>query len=234
MKKEEIHWADWHRIFFGAAPAEFLLEVLIRTVIMYLVLLVVLRLMGKRMGGQLTIAELSVMLLLGAIISVPMQAPEKGLLQGIWVLIGILFLQRALNYYSVRNKKVELITQGWESLLVKDGVLQSKKLLEMNISREQLLAVLRNKKIFNLGEVKRVYLEASGLFSIFKFEEARPGLALVPEKDRGLEVEFTIDHAVLVCKDCGITPDNKDQEHTETCKNCGHDVWTAAVTTKES
>jgi uncharacterized membrane protein YcaP (DUF421 family) len=234
MKKEEIHWADWHRIFFGAAPAEFLLEVLIRTIIMYLVLLVVLRLMGKRMGGQLTIAELSVMLLLGAIISVPMQAPEKGLLQGIWVLVGIMFLQRGLNYYSVRNKKVELLTQGWESLLVKDGVLQSKKLLEMNISREQLLAVLRNKKIYNLGEVKRVYLEASGLFSIFKFDEVRPGLALVPEKDKGLEAEFTIEQNMLVCKDCGITPDNKDQKHTETCKNCGHDVWTAAVMTKES
>jgi uncharacterized membrane protein YcaP (DUF421 family) len=234
MKTEEIHWADWHRIFFGAAPAEFLLEVLIRTIIMYLVLLVVLRLMGKRMGGQLTIAELSVMLLLGAIISVPMQAPEKGLLQGIWVLVGIMFLQRGLNYYSVRNKKVELLTQGWESLLVKDGVLQSKKLLEMNISREQLLAVLRNKKIYNLGEVKRVYLEASGLFSIFKFDEPRPGLALVPEKDKGLEAEFTIEQNMLVCKHCGITPDNKDQKHTETCKNCGHDVWTAAVTTKES
>jgi uncharacterized membrane protein YcaP (DUF421 family) len=234
MKKEEIHWGDWHRILFGTAPAEFLLEVLIRTVIMYLVLLVILRLMGKRMGGQLTIAELAVMLLLGAIISVPMQAPEKGLLQGIWVLVMVLVLQRGLNYYAVRNKKVELLTQGWESLLVKDGVLEAKKLLEMNISREQLLAVLRNKKIYNLGEVKRVYLEASGLFSIFKFDEARPGLALVPEKDSGLEAEFSINRAILVCKNCGISADNKDQTHQETCKNCGHEEWTAAVTIKAS
>ena len=80
MKKEEIHRGDWHRILIGTAPTEFLLEVLIRTIIIYLFLLVTLRLMGKRMGGQLTISELAVMLTLGAIVSVAMQIPEKGLL----------------------------------------------------------------------------------------------------------------------------------------------------------
>ena len=51
MKKEEIEPWDWPRILFGQAPPEFLVEVLMRTLIVYLALQVVVRLMGKRMGG---------------------------------------------------------------------------------------------------------------------------------------------------------------------------------------
>jgi len=100
MRKEEINWDDWLRILIGTAPAEFLLEVLISTIIIYLFVLLTLRLMGKRMGGQLTISELVVMLRLGAIVSVPMQIPDKGLLQGI--IVGWQRRQR-LEYHLVRR-----------------------------------------------------------------------------------------------------------------------------------
>ncbi len=80
MEKREIKLDDTGRILFGEAPAEFLLEVLIRTLIIYVALLVTVRLMGKRMVGQLTISEMSVMLTLGAIVSPGMQAPATRLL----------------------------------------------------------------------------------------------------------------------------------------------------------
>ena len=123
MKKEEILWGDWHRILLGPAPVEFLLEVLLRTAVIYLVLLVILRMLGKRMGGQLTISELAVMLTLGAIISVPMQIADRGVLQGILVLICALVFQRGINYLAVKNEKIERILQGHESQLVRDGVI---------------------------------------------------------------------------------------------------------------
>ena len=106
MKQEEIHWGDWHRILFGMAPETFIIEVFIRTVIVYLLLLFTLRFLGKRMGGQLTISELAVMLTLGAIISVPMQLPDRGLLQGVLVLICAVIFQRGLNYFAIKYKKI--------------------------------------------------------------------------------------------------------------------------------
>jgi hypothetical protein len=58
MKKEDIHLGDWARILFGEAPPIFLLEVFIRTLIVYVFLLYILRWLAKRMSGQLTIMEL--------------------------------------------------------------------------------------------------------------------------------------------------------------------------------
>lgn len=76
MKKEDIQPWDWQRIFLGEAPPEFLVEILIRTLIIYIALMIIVRLMGKRMGGQLTISELAVMVTLGAIVAPAMQIPH--------------------------------------------------------------------------------------------------------------------------------------------------------------
>src|SRR5438874_3764069 len=97
MKKDEIHLEDIKRILFGQAPPEFLLETFIRTLIIYIVLLLVIRWLGKRMSGQLTIMEMTVMLTLGAIVAVPMQMPDRGLLQGILILLCVAGLQRGVS-----------------------------------------------------------------------------------------------------------------------------------------
>lgn len=68
MEKKDIHFNDLHRLLFGEAPAIFLLEVFIRTLFTYLILLVITRWLGKRMTGQLSITEMAVMLTLGAIL----------------------------------------------------------------------------------------------------------------------------------------------------------------------
>lgn len=231
MKKEEIHWLDWHRILMGSAPDQFILEVLIRTAVIYLFLLVILRLLGKRMGGQLTISELAVMLTLGAIISVPMQVPDKGLLQGIVVLICVLAFQRGIGYLGVKNTKIERITQGRECMLIKDGVMVASELRAMNISREQIIAVLRNQKVYNLGEVRRVYIEACGLFSVFKYPEARPGLSLLPPSDEAAGEAFSTINKALLCENCGNPSRTENNTHNN-CNNCGALTWTHAVIAK--
>jgi uncharacterized membrane protein YcaP (DUF421 family) len=227
MKKEEIHWLDWHRILMGTAPEQFLLEVLIRTIIIYLFLLVTLRLLGKRMGGQLTISEVAVMLTLGAIISIPMQVPDKGLLQGILVLACALFFQRGLNYLGIKSRKIERILQGEERLLVKNGIVATDELKSMKMSREQMFAALRGEKIYNLGEVRRVYIEACGLFSIFKYPEAKPGLSLLPPGDEGQVSELSIVNDVTICGKCG--KQSSTDQNNKACENCKANQWTKGV-----
>jgi uncharacterized membrane protein YcaP (DUF421 family) len=226
MEKEEIIFTDWHRWLFGPTPGVFMLEVLLRTVFMYLVLLVILRLMGKRMGGQLTISELAVMLTLGAIISLPMQAQEKGVLQGVLVLLCALAFQRGINLLGFESKRAEKLLQGKESLLVKDGVINVKKMQDTKISNQQLFAMLRSRNIYNLGEVERVYLEASGLFSIYKFKDPFPGLPLLPAADEGV-LEIQHKRPQLVCERCGQA--EKEKTEPSTCSNCQADQFTNAV-----
>src|SRR6476659_4263861 len=73
MEKDEIHFGDIKRWLFGDAPPEFMIEVFIRTILIYLFLLLIVRLMGKRMSGQITLTEMAVMITLGAIVSPAIQ-----------------------------------------------------------------------------------------------------------------------------------------------------------------
>lgn len=229
MKKDEIHLDDWHRILFGAAPASFLLEVLLRTVIMYLILLFILRMMGKRMGGQLTISELAVMVTLGAIICVPMQIPDRGVLQGLFVILCALVFQRGFTWLGFSSGKWETILQGKESVLVKDGVIVVDELEKANISRQQLYGLLRSQDIYNLGEVERIYAEACGIFSVYKAEQPKPGLSLFPPLDQGVhDVQIATDEHIMVCRMCGNTADEGAPKDAD-CKNCGCGDWEVAV-----
>lgn len=226
MRKEDIHW-DWYRILIGSAPETFLLEVFLRSVFMYLILLIILRLMGKRMGGQLTISELAVMLTLGAIICVPMQIPDRGVLQGTVVLICAMAFQRGFTLAGFNSRKLENIIQGKESMLVKNGIIQVKALDNANISRQQLFGVLRSQRIYNLGEVERIYLEACGFFSVFRFAEARPGLPITPEKDKSVKAFFASAN-LMVCQSCG-KPAETAQPGKEHCGNCNSQQWEPAI-----
>jgi uncharacterized membrane protein YcaP (DUF421 family) len=226
MKKEEIFITDIKRILFGEAPPEFLIEVLLRTAFIYLFLLATLRILGKRMNGQLTITEMAVMIMLGAIISAPMQMPDRGLVIGIVILLSILVFHRGLNLWAFKNLRIENLTQGTMTLLVKNGVIQLKQLENSLITRQQLFSVLRNKKIYNLGRVKRLYLEGCGLFSVYEEESGKPGLPLLPPQDKHIlkEQKFT-EHAEQACNLCGFVKNHKET----TCRNCGNNKWTAAI-----
>jgi len=231
MDAQSIHFNDWQRILFGNAPAIFLVEVLIRAICTYAVLLIVIRLLGKRMSGQLTITEMAVMLTLGAIISVPMQMPERGILHGVVMLFFVLAFQRGLTWFIFKSQKVEALTQGHIILLVKDGVLQLRELGKVNMSREQLFAILRSEGIYQLGEVKRVYQEANGSFSIYVNQPARPGYSIVPQMDHQLQhdIQQPMGDDLFACRNCGNVAKKSTQE---ACSQCGHLDWENAVQQK--
>lgn len=227
MKKFEIHLADWQRILFGQAPPMFLAEVFLRTLIIYIFLLFVLRWLGKRMSGQLTILEMAVMLTLGAIVSVAMQTPDRGIALSMFVLICTLAFQRGLSRWGIKSARIEELTQGKISTLLKDGVMDLDEMRRCRISRQQLFAELRGKNIYNLGEVRRVYLEACGLFTVIKMQKPAAGLPTMPPGDN--KVLSLLRHTSdMVCRNCGnVSP---HQTTAQACPRCGAKSWTQAVT----
>jgi uncharacterized membrane protein YcaP (DUF421 family) len=226
MKKNEIHLDDIHRILFGEAPPIFLLEVFIRTVIVYIFLLFVVRWLGKRMSGQLSIMEMAVMLTLGAIVSVAMQVPDRGILLSVVILLVTLLFQRGLGWLGFKNSKIEQLVQGKMSLLVKDGVLQLEEMAKCRVSKQQLFSQLRSSKVYSLGKVKRVYLEANGLFSIFPALEQKPGLPILPPDDAAI-LEHQHEINLIACINCGFVQE-KTSEPAH-CTDCGHDKWINAI-----
>jgi uncharacterized membrane protein YcaP (DUF421 family) len=228
MKKEEIHLWDIKRILFGQAPPEFLLEVFIRSLIVYIAALVVVRWMGKRMNGQLTIIEYAIMIMMGAILAVPMQMPDRGILQGLFVLVLTLFLLRGINGIAFKSTRFEKLVQGELTILIKDGVLQLTELRNCRITPQEIFAKLRKKNIYHLGKVKRMYLEACGIFSIYENQEPGPGLPVFPPDDPGMvDSDNTTPDDVVACINCGML--HKKSAKEDYCANCGNNEWSKAI-----
>ncbi|KQS27812.1 DUF421 domain-containing protein [Dyadobacter sp. Leaf189] len=232
MKKDDIIPWDWHRILFGQAPPEYLIEVFLRTSLIYIALLVIIRAMGKRMGGQLSISEMAIMVTLGAIVSPAMQIPQLGLLMGVMILVCALVFRRGVSLAEFSSRKFEKISQGTTQMLVKDGIIQIDQLEMAKVSRQQLFAALRDENVFNLGDVGRVYMEAFGCFSIYMNAEPAAGLCIFPPSDTSIECysqRIVEEHSA--CINCGnVAP---GAQESQTCEACGSDVWIpAAVSVK--
>jgi uncharacterized membrane protein YcaP (DUF421 family) len=133
-----------------------------------------------------------------------------------------------MNLLAFLNTKFEKFTQGQMSIVIKDGKLQLKELEKVSISREILFSKLRKKNIYQLGEIKRVYVESCGLMSIYKNKSTKPGLGILPYKDQNIWNEYQSKNGLFACTSCGntiedlITPTHK-------CEYCGSQEWILAV-----
>jgi len=217
----------WKRLIIGTAPFGFALELLLRAIVVYLFLTLAVRLLGKRMSGQVTNLELGVMMTLGAIVAVPVELPARGIVTGLVLLAVIVGLQRGLGEIETRSARVAAALVGRTSPLVRDGVLVPAELARARISQQQLLSVLREQHVRHLGEVERVYLESYGMFSVLRRAAPRPGLSVLPpEAELSQRAEA---HAeARVCGYCGLAPEPPPADGTR-CENCGHTRWQAPV-----
>jgi len=225
MKKEDIHLFDWHRIFFGEVPAGFFIEVTIRTAIIYVVLMVSMRLMGKRMASQLGRNELIAMTSLAAAIGVPIQSPDRGILAAVVIAGIVVFIQQIIAKKAAENQNFEGLTQDNIGTLVADGRLELKTMLNTRLTRERVFGQLRNKGIHHLGEVKRLYLEANGTFTLIKSDNPVPGLCILPDWDADFIKSVCSQTDEMACDHCG----KLRTEFSSRCSNCSIDNWVQAV-----
>jgi uncharacterized membrane protein YcaP (DUF421 family) len=217
---------DWQRIFLGEVPASFYAEILLRMAVVYIILMVSMRSLGKRMAAQLTRNETAAMVSLAAAIGVPILSPERGLLPPVIIAVIVICLSRFIASIAARNEKIETMTQGKIDTLVKDAVMDVAVMTRTRITRERIMAQLRKDQVKHLGEVKRLYLEANGNFTIIKSDKPKPGLPVIPENDIAFLAELK-SQETLVCDVCGN--ENKSQSRSEVCFNCSHTQWIMAV-----
>lgn len=220
MDPESFDIWNLKRILVGDVPWIFLLEVVIRIFFIYFLLVISMRLMGKRMAGTLNRNELAAMVSLAAAIGIPMQQPDKGLFPAVIIALIVIGIQRGMAVWCFRDKKAEAATQGNLSIMVEDGCLKLDVLESTGFSREMVFAQLRSSGIRNLGKVQRLYLESNGGFSLLRNPEPSLGLSIIPNWDREFAYRQVKDNEVLACKSCGkITKDVS--EYDKACSRCG-------------
>ncbi|AZI43493.1 DUF421 domain-containing protein [Deinococcus psychrotolerans] len=176
---------DWARLFLGDAPPLFYVEIVVRTLIIFIWLIVLLRSSGRRSLAQLSAIEFAIVIALGSAVGDPMFYPEVPLLHAMLVMALVVGLQQGLAWLIRRRETIETLIEGRPSELVRGGVLQLAELEHAKLSREDVCETLRNQSVRQLGEVQRAYFEQNGQLSLFVHPsgQAPPGLPIVPPWD---------------------------------------------------
>ncbi len=228
MNPQQIHLLDPRRLLVGNNPTWFLLEIAGRAVVTYVILWAAMRIMGKRVAGQMSAMELTIIVTLGAAIGVPLQAPERGLIGAVVILAVAIVYQRGLSYWAFKSRRAELTLQGDVATVVADGCLELNELRRAVLSRERLFSALRQQGLVHLGQVKRAYLEADGHFSIYQDPDPPPGLCLFPAADTEWFEQRQGVADQHACRSCGNVVHHAGGQPAA-CGRCGAGFWSPAV-----
>jgi uncharacterized membrane protein YcaP (DUF421 family) len=233
MKTDEFKLTDLHRILIGEVPGAFFIEVILRTVIIYLMLILAIRLMGKRMALQLNVTEMTAMVALAAAIGVPMQAPDRGILPAAVIAMVVVLAERSITRLTLKSQSAETLFHGDMNVLIEDSVINYDCLKYVSMSKSLVLQQLRAQGIGHLGEVKRLYMESSGAFSLVKLDEPIPGLSAIPVNDKDYWAAAERCNDVYVCTNCGNRASQaarvKAEMPNSACERCQTDKWEQAV-----
>ena len=162
----------------------FLLISYVRTVILYLVLIAVIRLLGKRQIGQLEPSELVVAMLIADLASIPMQDSAIPLLSGLVPILTVLGLELVLSMLSMRSLFARKLLCGKPVILIENGKILEGNLRKTRVTLDELTEQLRLKDILDIDSVQFAILETGGQMSVFPYPEKIPATA----EDAGIAV----------------------------------------------
>ena len=147
---------------------------LIRTMILYLALMVGLRLLGKRQIGELEPSELVLTLIISDLAAVPMQDFGIPLVNGLLPIITLLCLSLLLSFLNLKSVRLRSLLCGRPTAIIREGKLQQKEMAKNRLTVDELLEQLRGQGISDLSSVKYAILETSGKVSVFPYTKESP------------------------------------------------------------
>ena len=155
----------------------------LRTIILYLILILVIRLMGKRQIGEMEPAEFVVTMLVANLAAIPMQDGGIPLLTGLIPILTVLGVELVLSFLMLRSGWLRRLFCGQPVLLIDEGKLLQGNLRLTRVTLEELLGKLREKDILDLSQVQYAILETDGEVSVFPYARFQPPCA----RDLGVE-----------------------------------------------
>ena len=150
---------------------------LIRTVILYLLIIVGLRLLGKHQLGELEPSELVLALIIADLASVPMQDNGIPLLSGIIPIVVLLCLDLILSVAAMSSVKFRALICGRPSIVIEKGKLVQTALRKNRFTIDELMEELRCKGYTDLSQIKYAILETNGLLSVLPYANQKPPTA---------------------------------------------------------
>ena len=151
-----------------------LAQIVLRTGVIYLLVLIGVRLSGKREVGQMTPFDLTLLLLLSNSVQNAMTGPDTSLTGGAVAACTLLILNYLVAEASGANRRFRKLIQGQPSLLVHDGKVIETHMAKEHVSMDELHRALREHGINNVDQVALSVLEVDGSISCLKYDEITP------------------------------------------------------------
>ena len=167
----------------GDLEYSYLTVIALRTLIMFVMILVFLRLLGKRGIKQLSVFELVVILGLGSAAGDPMLYKEIGIATALVTFLIVVLCYKMLTFLVFKYKWVEHLVEGKEVCIVKKGAFAIKQFSKETLSKDEFFMELRVHGVYHLGQVEYALLEVSGDVSVYFYEKdkTRYGLPILPD-----------------------------------------------------
>ena len=171
-----------------------------RAIVLYLIVLVVMRLMGKREIGQLQPFELAISIMIADLASIPMTEIGIPIFNGIVPILGLLVMHLILSLINLKSLKAREIIGGKPSILIYRGKINEKELKKERFTINELEERLRGNNVVNLGDVEYAILETSGQVTVIQKPEKRNTIPedfnIVPEYE-GIPYDLVVDGKVM-------------------------------------
>lgn len=193
-----------------------MLITLFRTIILYILVLITIRILGKRQVGELQPADLVLTILLSEILVIPMQDPEIPLIHTVIPVLLLIGFEIVISVISLKSLRFRTLLQGNSLIVIRNGVVDQKQLQRLRFTIDDLLEALRKKDVFDITTVQYAIVETDGTLSVLlKPEHAVPaaGNLKMQLPDNGMPTVIISDGKIVETdfKECNMTPEKMDK-----------------------
>jgi len=148
-----------------------LLKIILKCFFVYFIVLVSLKFMGKREIGQVSLFDFAIILIISDILVIGIEEDNKHFWHYLLGVILLTITQRLIAYVILKFRKLRLIFDGRESVIIYEGKLNVKEMSKQRYNMDDLITQIRLKDISSLSEIKYLILENNGMVSIYKKED---------------------------------------------------------------
>ncbi|GGB96623.1 DUF421 domain-containing protein [Dyadobacter sediminis] len=218
---------DWNEVFINDLDWTFTLQIIVRTLIMFSVILAFLRMTGKKGVRQLSIFEVAIIIGLGSAAGDPMSNKDHAVVPALLVFITVLGLYRLITWIAAKNESFESILEGDPIYIIEDGMFNLDT-GERTYAKDEFFSEMRQQNIEHLGQVRTAILETNGNVSFYYYEDdqVKPGLPVLPKlyQKKSNIIKDSGNHA---CTYCGNVEEMKGE--SKNCSRCGQNEWVQAI-----
>ncbi|OYU79917.1 MAG: hypothetical protein CFE23_11720 [Flavobacterium sp. BFFFF1] len=220
---------DWKQVLLGEEPLDFLIEVALRTTIMYIGILLALKALGKRGVKQLSIFELVIIIGFGSAAGDPMFYKDVGILNAIVVFLVVILLYKATTYLVTRSERIDRIIEGEPICLVWQGTFSIANFDKETLGYDEFFSEMRQQSVSHLGQIEQAIIEVSGNISLFYYEDkdVKYGLPILPKLYAERYVQI-LTQGIYSCSFCGHTQEIQPTDK-HLCPTCNKQEWVTSI-----